>query len=147
MENNEETVDETTEETNETVEETTEEQTDYKAEAAKYKAMYERAKKPKSNKPKVSNELPTRDDIRILANKTDEEIDQLEIISKGLDIPLKEASENIMFKSWQEANEAKIKSEKAQLGTSGGSAAVNAPNISEMTKEEHQAYSRKIMEG
>lgn len=154
MSENETTVEKTTEtsneeETNDTAEETAEDQTDYKAEAAKYKAMYERAKKPKEDtkETKVSDNLPTREELIAIAQGTSEEaLDQLNAIAKGKGISLKEAKEDPMFKSWQKAEEAKAKSEKAQLGTSSGSKAEEAPNISKMTRAEHEAYARKLLE-
>ena len=132
---------------------------DYKALEQKNKELYERAKKAEAlakaakSAPLKTNETQsglTREETKTIAvlyakGYTDEEVDLAMKISKldGVE-PLK-AIEDELFKAKHNARLKKEKSEQASLSPSGGTRVKAEKPVEEMTRQEHEAYAKKVI--
>ena len=127
------------------------------------KKLYARAKQaeaklkvaPKVNPPKkdISNQTEsqflTREEAILIAKGEDESsLAQLKAISKGKGISLLEAQKDDMFQVWKDKQESESKSKKAKLGASKGSGSQKPEkSVAEMSRAEHEAHVRKLMNG
>lgn len=92
----------------------------------------------------------SREDLDLAILKTakgydDEEIEQLQVISKGKGISLIQAQEDALFKLLIDKKTAERKAAKAKLGASNGSSQTQVKKIKEMSREEHMAYVKEMM--
>ena len=134
-----------------------EDEKDWKAEALKLQAILDRktkkaAQAPKAEEPKETDTTPikqpeflTREEGILIANGVDEEaIAQLHAISKGKGISLIEAKADPLFEAYEKQKREEKRRADAKLGASDGSGKTpKGKPISEMTKEEHEAYWRE----
>jgi len=131
---------------------------DYKDLERKNKELYERAKKAealaKAKKEAVlkkeTNETPstlTREEAILYAKGyTDEEVDLANKLAKVNGTTILKSIEDEIFKVKYESRLKKERSEKASLSPSGGSGRFKSEkNPGEMTREEHEAYYKKVM--
>jgi len=158
---NEETVDledEITDEETLELEETIDsDEKDWKAEALKYQAILKRQKEKAEKAPEVKeadketdiktnqSEYLTRDEgILIAQGISDESLKQLHAISKGKGISLIEAKSDPLCEAYEQATKEEQRKADAKLGASNSSGRTpKGKPISEMTKEEHEAYWRE----
>jgi len=128
---------------------------DYKELEKKNKELYERAKKAEAlakvakSKP-LTNETPatlTREEAILYAKGySDEEVDLANKIAKINGTTIIKATEDELFRVKYEQRLKKEKLERASLSPSAGSGRVKADKPQgEMTREEHEAYYRKVM--
>ena len=90
---------------------------------------------------KTNNEYLTRDEAVLLAQGYDEnDLARLNILAKAEGKKLSEVKDDEMFVAWKEKKDEKIRSEKAQLGSSRSSTSRTSKPVSEMTEDEHKAY-------
>lgn len=157
-----ETIEETQEEVNE-VEETTDEDysndtptvEDYEELKKKLKtieAQKEHWRKKAEIKPalKKTNETPqglTREEAILYAKGyTDDEISLATKLSAINGVSILEATEDELFKSKVENRKREERSKKAQLSPSGSGSMIRSEKPQgEMTREEHEAYYKKVM--
>ena len=102
-----------------------------------------KAETPKELKAKetlqTNNEYLTRDEAVLLAKGYDEEdLAKLNMLANGK--KLTEVANDEMFIAWKEKKDEKVKTSKAQLGSSKSSTTKTSKPVSEMTREEHMAY-------
>lgn len=94
----------------------------------------------------VQTGLSREEAILFAKGLSEEEVAKADKIAKVEGISLTEAIGNDMFVAWQKSNEDKIRSEKAQLGTSNGSPKVQAKkdfNTPGLSADDHKALFRK----
>ncbi len=88
---------------------------------------------------KPNTEYLTRDEAVLLAKGyDDDDLARLKMIANGK--KLTEVANDEMFIAWKEKKDAKVRAEKAQLGSSKTSISKPSKPLSEMTREEHMAY-------
>jgi hypothetical protein len=93
-----------------------------------------------------SNEqyLTREEAILIAKGYEDSELAKLKAVAKGNGCSLLDATKDEMFVLWKEKQDEEVKKSKSKLGASKGSGSVRAEkSVSDMTKEEHEAYVRK----
>lgn len=83
--------------------------------------------------------------LRTVKGYDDDSIEQLKVISKGKGVSLIQAQEDELFKLALSKKEADKKATQAKLGASRGASSTQAQKISEMSREEHMEYVKKMM--
>jgi len=81
----------------------------------------------------------TRDEALLIAQGySEDDLEQLQLVSRGANVSLKEAKEHPLFISYLEKQEADKKSKKATMGASKGSAMKKTVDIGAMSEEDHK---------
>lgn len=144
-------------ESNEQEEETTEEQTDVvtlsKSEYTKLKRQAIAYKSQKANQPSEKRNDSSdinRDELYLIAKGFDDkDIEQANIIARGMGISPKEAINSDLFKLYQEKQQAEARKTQAKLRASNSSGyGNNQPAIRPgMTEAEHKEAWSKLISG
>lgn len=129
---------------------------DYEKLKQQNKELYERAKKAEAiakakkeaiNKPKENQSSLSREEAILYAKGyTDDEVSLANKISKLEGVSPLVAIEDDLFKAKVEARKKKEKSEQAALPASGGVGKYKTEKpVGEMTREEHEAYYKRVI--
>lgn len=124
----------------------------------KYEKLAEQSKPEKateqqdqSNKPATEQPLSREEAILIAKGLEEDEIKQLKRLSEGAKatgetLTLTQALNDPMFLAYKKLKDDEVKSKKASLGSSGSSSSSKkaGPDVSKMTREEHEAYAKKV---
>jgi hypothetical protein len=102
--------------------------------------------KSQPNKPnEIQSGLTREEAILIAKGYTDDEVALAIKLSKVNEVPILEAVKDEFFTTKVEERKAKERSEKASLPSSSGSMYKSQKPTGEMTREEHEAYYKKVM--
>lgn len=149
IEQDENTIDTNSEETTEETHIETEEK-DWEAEAKKLRAILDRQKKKQVEAkaapavPPINNNQLSEELKLIAKGLSDEEIEQLKVISKGKGVSLSEALKDPLFEAHQKVEREKARREEAKLGASKGSGQTEKESFRHgMTDDEHKALWKK----
>lgn len=98
----------------------------------------------------TNNTYVSREDLDLAILKTakgydESEIETLSTISKGKGISLIQAQEDELFKLLLDKKAAEKRASQAKLGTSRGSSSTQEQKVASMTREEHMAYVKSLM--
>lgn len=98
----------------------------------------------------TNNTYVSREDLDLAILKTakgydEAEIETLSTISKGKGISLIQAQEDELFKLLLDKKAAEKRASQAKLGTSRGSSSTQEQKVASMTREEHMAYVKSLM--
>lgn len=123
------------------------------------KKLYIRAKKAEEELKRIKKELTTdqpkteakngdltdmREEIKLYAQGlSDEDVEMVKKIAKIENISLTEAKNSATYNIYQEKLERQKKEELSNLGASKSSNTKKEKSVSEMTREEHQAFIKK----
>lgn len=153
-----EEVEQEVEETEEAEEVSEVEATDWEAEAKKQKAINARLAK-KLNRPapvveqkttSTNNQDKTSDSVdekilRSTKDYSDEDIEKLRVVAKGLGVDLFKAEKDELFVDYLAKRRADERKEKAKLGGSKTSQMSQEREIASLSKDEHQELFKEVM--
>ena len=116
------------------------------AEAAKYRRLFEKAKRKPESKDEDSSKGLSREEVEELLLKKEydeEELSEIKDLARGKGISYSEAITSPIFQSWKNARDIEKRRNDASLGSSkGGSFSRNKDVPSD--RDEHKAYWNKI---
>jgi hypothetical protein len=102
------------------------------------------AKETETNKTNTQSGLSREEAILFAKGLSEEDVEEASKIAKLNGVSLIKATEDPYFKFKQESRQAEEKAKGAKLGASSGSGSITAIPVSEMTREQHMEYMKKI---
>ena len=128
---------------------------DWKAEAKKQQAINARLAKKLNSPVPVEQKTSTNQDInsdsvdekilRSTKGYSDEDLEKLKVVAKGLGVDLFKAEQDALFKDYYAKRQAEERKEKARLGGSKGSQETQDKEIGSLSRDEHQEAFKEIM--